>query len=302
MAIPEEMLKTFTGMIFELVIFGLFITLLVLMGLHYQRRKTKFTKQMFLMFIFLTTALCFSWISKAINLYLEAPTFEDVDPTIPGYLFISRILQFRVSFAFIVLAIFVTQLLKVSIFETRSARPQNMIIGFYSLFVVGYSLIAVIQGNVLLDVLAFLFVTIDMIAVFVPFGVSSLKMRKLMTDPALKTAATSLAMMAFAFIFIFVGFLTDRILIMTILPEGYTFFYYAAWISAIFAGGAAYFGYIRPGQQQKLQEGTDAVESSESQTSETESIEKHNVSEFMDDLDDNFDQWNSEESREVKKI
>jgi hypothetical protein len=254
MAVPAEMQDTLTGMIFEIAIFVLFLTLLALMLRHYLLRKTRYTKLMFLMFTFFATALFFSWISKAINLALEAPTFDDVDPAMAGYLFISRILQFRVSFTFIVLAIYATQLFRVAVFDTPNARSQTIGIGIYSLIVVGYSLIVVVQGNVLFDVLAFLFVTIDLCLVFIPFGVASLKMRKKMTEPIYQRAALALAIMAFAFIFIFVCFLTDRILIMTIRPDGYTFFYYAAWISAILGSTAAYLGYIRPGQKQKLQE------------------------------------------------
>ncbi|MHA1672564.1 MAG: hypothetical protein ACTSYI_02965 [Promethearchaeota archaeon] len=272
MAVPTDMQDTLTGMIFEIAIFVLFLALLTLMWRHYRIRKTRYTKLMFLMFTFFATALLFSWISKAINLYLEAPTFEDINPNMPGYLFLSRILQFRVSFAFITMAIFATQLFKVAVFETKNARRQNMVIGIYSLFVAAYSLIVVVQGNVLYDVLAFLFVTIDLCLVFIPFAVASLKVRKKMTDPIYRKASLALAVMAFAFIFIFVGFLTDRILIMTIRPDGYTFFYYAAWVSAILGSVSAYLGYIRPGQKQKLQEVADANETTET-TDESETTE-----------------------------
>ncbi|MHA1522153.1 MAG: hypothetical protein ACTSRK_18410 [Promethearchaeota archaeon] len=260
MAVPTEMQDTLTGMIFEIAIFVLFLALLLLMWRHYRLRKTRYTLLMFYVFVLFTAALLFSWISKAINLYLVAPTFDDVDPNMPGFLFISRILQFRVSFAFITLAIYVTQLFRVAVFETPNARIQNIIIGIFSLLTMLYSLIVVVQGQVIYDVLAFLLVLIDLIAVFVPFAIASLNMRKIMTDPIYKKASTSLAVMAFAFIFIFVGFLTDRILIMTIRPDGYTFFYYAAWISAILGSVAAYLGYIRPGQKQKLQEVANAAE------------------------------------------
>ncbi len=272
MTVPVGMEDTLTGMIFEIAIFVLFLGLLALMWRHYLLRKTRYTKLMFLMFAFFATALLFSWISKAINLYLEAPTFDDIDPNMPGYLFISRILQFRVSFAFIVMAIYVTQLFRVAVFETKNAQKQNLGIGIYSLFVVVYSLLVVVQGNVLYDVLAFLFVTIDLCLVFIPFAVASLKVRKKMTDPIYRKASLALAIMAFAFIFIFVGFLTDRILIMTIRPEGYTFFYYAAWISAILGSVSAYLGYVRPGQKQKLQEVADATETTEA-TEESETTE-----------------------------
>lgn len=253
MNIPSGMMDTFVGLIFEIGIFILFLILLTLIGLHYRARKTEYTKKMLWFFSFYAVALLFSWISKAINLALETPNFEDVDPTMPGYFILARILQFRVSFVFMIMGTYVTQRLRVTVFETRTAKTQNLIVLIWSGITIVFSAVFLDPGMVVYDVIAFLLVAVEMMVVYIPFAISSLRMRKLLAEPIYRKASTSLAIMALSFIMIFVNFLLDRIMIMTAFPDGFTVFYFLAWISAIVGVVAVYVGYIRPGQQQHLQ-------------------------------------------------
>lgn len=63
MQIPDGMLDTFIGMIFESVVIVIMIGLLFLIYRHYQQRKTEYTHLMLWIFINYTLAILFSWLS-----------------------------------------------------------------------------------------------------------------------------------------------------------------------------------------------------------------------------------------------
>ncbi|WP_371805084.1 hypothetical protein [Candidatus Lokiarchaeum ossiferum] len=250
--IIPELQNTFIGLIYETFIILLFGVLLILIGWRFKRRKTEYTRNMFIIFLSFTVAIIFSWLSKLILLIMEVPSFDFVDPTTPGFFIIARILQFRVSFILMVVGAYFIYMMKVKIFEEKANPIEKWIVRILSLITFAYSIIFVEQSNVLLDVIAFLFAFLTLMVVFIPFTIASFNMRKSIKGKVYKNAAFSLGIMGICFILILFNFLLDRLWMMIFNDDGYTFFYFAAWAMGILGAITAYIGYIRPEQQQKL--------------------------------------------------
>ena len=253
MSVPPGLEDTYIGLLYETGIIVLFLILLILIVVHYSKKKTLNTFLLLASFACMFLAILFSWLSKLLLVQEITPDFDELDPNLSGFWIYGLILSFRISFVVIVIGSDITHILKVKIFDDTPNKVERWILVIFSLITIVFALTAMEQGNVLLDVLAFLFVLIIMCFVYIPFVIASLKMYRVMKEPHYKRASLSLAVLGLSFVMVFVGFLADRIVIL-IRGYGYSVFYFAAWGFVIVGTFAAYFGYIRTSRQKSLKE------------------------------------------------
>jgi len=241
----------FIGMIFETFIVACAIFLLVLILNKYYVKRHKLTLYLLIIFINITLAIIFSWISKILGVFYEPlGLFYYPDNSIPPPItieawIITRILDFRISFIFFGIAMYFSYILKVKLFEKDFNKPNLFLISIYFIFTEIFSLIVYFRGNDLIDALAFLFIFLLVLIVYLPLTYETYKSYKGTDLSSYKKGFLSLTIMGFCFIFVLLGFLIDRILILLGDP-GFTIFYFLAWSVAIIGIISAYLGYIRP--------------------------------------------------------
>jgi hypothetical protein len=182
----------------------------------------------------------FSWVSKI---------FVVTQLNLDNYLY-NIVKDFRLSEFFVIIAIFLSYILKVNVFEKGYKTIQKYIVIIYGVFasffvLVFYKDIITFINSDLLDTFAFLIVFIYMVMIYVPFLRRSIQSYRGVDEKAYKQAFLSLVIMSISFMFIFLSFAVDRVTIFMGGP-GFTVFYYLAWISAIVGIFGAYYGYIRP--------------------------------------------------------
>ena len=236
-------------MSFESVIIVIAIVLLVLiLRKYYEKQKHQITLHLFLIFLFYVIAIVFSWLSKILVLYSGVDYVYNTSLPDPGTglsWIILRITDFRFSFFFLTIGIFISYVLKVNIFGKKYNKTHKMIVIVYAIVTILYSLLVYERGNTLLDAGAFLLIFVFMAMIYFPFFFKSYSSYKSTQDKVFKNAFLSLALMAIFFILVPFNFLVDRLLILFGGP-GFSLFYFLAWIFVIFAMIASYFGYIRP--------------------------------------------------------
>ncbi len=238
----------FIGMVFEttIIIIAAFILGLILM--KYFQKKHQFTLYLFLIFLFYMIAIIFSWLSKVLVLYSGVEYIYNTTLADPGTIqswFVLRITDFRFSFFFLTIAIFISYVLKVNVFEKGYNRVHKIIVIIYGIITLTFSLLVYERGNTLLDAFAFLLIFLFMAMIYVPFFISSYKSFKLAEGKTFKNAFISLALMSIFYILVPFNFLIDRLLILFGGP-GFSPFYFLAWIFVLLGMIASYFGYIRP--------------------------------------------------------
>jgi MFS family permease len=240
----------FIGMSFEsFIIIIASILLALILRKYYEKEKHKLTLYLFLIFLFYVIAIFFSWLSKILVLYsnIDYIAYNSILPD-PGTVLswiILRITEFRISFIFLTIAIFISYILKVNIFEKDYKKAHKIIVIIYSIVTVLYSLLIYQKGNLLLDTIAFLLIFIFMAMIYFPFFFSSINSYKSSQEKKFKNAFLSLALMAIFFILVLFNFLLDR-LTMLFGGPGFSVFYFLAWIFVLLGIIAAYYGYIRP--------------------------------------------------------
>jgi len=235
-------------MLFESIIIILAVIILVLILTKYFQKKHQFTLYLFLIFLFYLIAIIFSWLSKILVLYSGVDYIYNTTLADPGTLqswFVLRITDFRFSFFFLTIAIYISYVLKVNVFEKGYNRVHKMIVIVYGIITLVFSLLIYVRGNTLIDAFAFLLIFLYMAMIYVPFLTSSYKSFKLAEEKAFKNAFISLALMSIFYILVPFNFLIDRLLILFGGP-GFSLFYFLAWIFVLLGMIASYFGYIRP--------------------------------------------------------
>lgn len=238
----------FVGMVFETFIILIALIFLVLILMKYYEKKHQLTLYLFLIFLSYIIAIVFSWLSKVFILYSGIDyVYNSIlpDPGTPLSWILLRIIDFRMSFVFLSIGIYLSYIFKVKVFGKGYNKVLRIIITLYAIFTAGFALFVYQRGNTLYDVYAFLFIFIFMALIYIPFFIESFKSYKGTDNKVFKTAFLSLAIMAIFFILVPLSFLIDRILILAGGP-GFSLFYFLAWIFVIFAILGAYFGYIRP--------------------------------------------------------
>ncbi len=242
----------FIGMVYETVIIVVISVLLALIFKKYLAKRQKLTLYLFLIFLSYLFGIMFSWVSKVLVLYSGIDYIYNAaasDPGTPMSWILLRIIDFRISFIFVTLSIYLSYVLKVNVFEKGYNRVQRFVVIVYSIFTGLYCFIVYQRGNTMLDVLAFLFVFIFMFMIYVPFMARSLNSYKTVNDSIFKKAFLSLAIMSISFILVFFCFFIDRVLILFGSP-GFTAFYFLAWSFVIVSLVFTYLGYIRPKAKQ----------------------------------------------------
>lgn len=236
-----NILLNFIGMIFEIFILIFAAVLLVLILKKYLIKRHKLTRLLFLIFLSYFFAILFSWLSKVfVVIQLEVVQ----DGSIIAWMY-NIITDFRLSEFFVTIAIFMSYVLKVNVFEKGYNTLQRYVIIIYGIFSCVYVLFIYENGNTLLDIIAFLIVFIYMVMVYAPFLRRAIESYRAVEEKTYKQAFLSLAIMSFSFMLIFLSFAIDRIFIFLGSP-GFTLFYFLAWISVIVGIFGAYYGYIRP--------------------------------------------------------
>ena len=236
-----NILLNFIGMIFEIFILIFAAVLLVLILKKFFIKRHKLTRLLFLIFLSYFFAILFSWLSKV---FVVSQLEVVQDGSIIAWM-LNIILDFRLSEFFVTIAIFMSYILKVNVFEKGYNTLQRYVIIIYGIFSCVYILFIYENGNTLLDIIAFLIVFIYMVMVYAPFLRRSIESYRAVEEKTYKHAFLSLAIMSFSFMLIFLNFAIDRILIFLGSP-GFTVFYFLAWISVIVGIFGAYYGYIRP--------------------------------------------------------
>jgi hypothetical protein len=243
----EERFLFFIGMIYESIVMAIAAILLILIVLKYLEKRHRLTFYLLLIFVFYTLAIYFSLISKiSVVLKLDL-TIEPYSPL--GWIFF-RILSFRISEFLVCIAIFLSYIFKVKIFQKEYNKIQKYIVMIFGTLTAFYDLIIYEPKPsflaVLFDAIAFLLTLIFMSMIYIAFLYRSIEAYKGVKEPIYKRAFLSLAAMALCFMLILLNFLIDRILILVLNIPGFTIFYYLAWIFAIIGIICAYLGYIKP--------------------------------------------------------
>lgn len=231
----------FIGMVFESFIIIIAAVLLGLILKKYLIKRHKLTRLLFLIFFCYFLAIIFSWLSKV---FVVAQITVVQDGSIITWMY-NIAVDFRLSEFFVTIAIFLSYILKVGVFEKGYTKWQRIVVIIYGIFCCFYVLFIYAYDNDLLDVFAFLFVFIYMVMVYAPFLRRSIESYRAVEEKAYKQAFLSLAIMSISFMLIFLNFAIDRVFVLLGDP-GFTAFYYLAWISAIVGIFGAYYGYIRP--------------------------------------------------------
>ncbi|MFX0058615.1 MAG: hypothetical protein ACFE85_06125 [Candidatus Hodarchaeota archaeon] len=238
----------FIGMTFESFIIIIAVILLILILKKYYEKRHQLTLYLFLIFLFYVIAIVFSWLSKILVLYSGIEYVYNQAAPDPGTVLswiLLRIADFRLSFVFLSIAIFLSYILKVNVFEKGYNNFLRIIVSVYAFITGGYSLIVYQRGNTLLDAIAFLLIFLFMAGIYIPFFIRSYESYKSSGEHVIKNAFFSLALMSIFFILVPLNFLVDRITILLGGP-GFSIFYFLAWIFVILGIVGAYFGYIKP--------------------------------------------------------
>ena len=236
----------FIGMIFETFIIVISVVLLVLIINKYLIKRHKLTRLLLIIFTCYLIAIVFSWLSK-VFVFTQISAVQD--GSIVAWMY-NITIDFRLSEFFVTIAIFLSYILKVNVFEKGYNTLQKYVITIFGLFACIYVLFIYENGNTLLDIIAFLIVFIYMVMVYAPFLRRSIEGYRRTDEKVYKQAFLSLAIMSLSFMLIFLNFAVDRVFIFLGSP-GFTAFYFLAWISAIVGIFGTYYGYIKPKASEK---------------------------------------------------
>ena len=239
----------FVGMVFESFIIVIAIVMQILIMKKYVQKRHRLTLYLFIIFLNYLLAIIFSWLSKVLVLYSDIEYIYDDTAPDPGTTtswILLRITDFRISFVFLTIAIYLSYVLKVNLYDKGYNNVQRILVIVFAIFTAVFSLIVYENGNTLFDTFAFLFIFILMASVYFPFFIRTYGSYKSTAEPQFQKAFLSLALMSLFFILILLNFLFDRLVILIIGGPGFTPFYFMAWTFAILGIFGAYFGYIRP--------------------------------------------------------
>ncbi|MBN1215635.1 MAG: hypothetical protein JXA99_09390 [Candidatus Lokiarchaeota archaeon] len=243
----------FNGMVFETGIILIAFVILILVFLKLRKKRQKLTLYLFLIFLCMTISIIFSWLSKVLQLYSGLDYLMDDLVPDPGTLtswILLRITEFRFTFVFLMIAIFISYVLKVNLFEKEYNKVQRIFVILYGTIGTLFIFLVFFKGELIYDLIAFLIVSAYMFMIYFPFMKSCLSASKEVEEKKYKMAFYSLMIMAISFILILICQSIDRVLIIVQDIVGYTVFYYAGWTFAIISLIGAYLGYIRPKSQE----------------------------------------------------
>nr|MDO8113859.1 hypothetical protein [Candidatus Sigynarchaeota archaeon] len=218
-----------------------FMTMLTL-AKYFQKNKNPLAFILFIIFLNWTIAVFFSWLAKLFSAYLS---LEGIHVTDFASLLIRLILDFRLLFVFVSIALYASYLLRVKLFDKEYKKGERVLITIFAIATPALSLFWYQEGLSVDTTTVFLIVFAFMFIVYSTIMNRSIKAFK-KADAKYKGAFLSLALMALFFIATFLNFFLDQLLITLSISTGYTVFYFLAWACAIIGNVLTYFGYIKP--------------------------------------------------------
>ncbi len=159
----------------------------------------------------------------------------------------TRLINYRFTFAFNVIAIFYSYLVYEGVFEKARNVRKFWVYLILGLAIMIYTLAIDTFQNYLQISISFLLVFIYTLIIYIPFSVKAFKLssRLAMEDKTYKNAVTSLGFMGIFYILLLLFFLFDQVNVL-LTGTKYSIFYFLGWASGLLALILAYFGYIRP--------------------------------------------------------
>lgn len=239
----------FIGMVFESVIIILGAILLWLSLKKYYIKKHQLTFYLLIIVITLELAVVFSWLSKIIVLTTDIDYVYNQPnvkfPNTPLNWLLFRIVDFRITTLFVAISLIFAYLLKVGVFEQGYNKFQRYLVFIFGGYVMFFTVFIYERGNTSLDAINFLNILTFMAVIYISFIIRLISAYRSVNDPTFKRAFLSLAIMSLSFILTFVFVLLDRITII-MGSQGFTAFYFMAWIFVLIGFFEAYLGYIKP--------------------------------------------------------
>jgi hypothetical protein len=237
----------FIGIIYEGIIIIIATPILIKSLINYLKVRNSFALILFLILLNFSISIFFSWFAKIISFYWRINYIEDAnvpDPKTPISWILLRISHFRFSYIFITIAIYLSDIFRMKIFEIEHNHFHIVIVRIFTIFNIFFAIIFFDKNNNLYDMLVFLFVFIFMNIVFIPFMKQSIKSYESTEISQFKKAFLSLVIMSISYIAVLLCLLIDRIYIF-FGHFGFTIFYFLSWIFVIFGILGNYFGYLR---------------------------------------------------------
>ena len=235
------------GIIYEGIILLIALPAVIICLINHIKVRNKLSLLLFLIAQSYFCSIFFSWVSKGLNAIsnIDYIIYEHVtDPNTPISWILLRIADYRITFVFIIVAIFLSKLFRGKIFEEEINKIKNYFFIGFAIFNLLFSLFIFQKGNVLFDVLIFFFVFIFMSMVYAPFLLKAIKAFKSTDHPGFRKAFLALSMMSLSYISVLLCLLIDRIFIFYG-HFGFTIFYFLSWVFVIIGILSTYYGYLR---------------------------------------------------------
>jgi hypothetical protein len=208
---------------------------------YYQKGKNKPALLLFMVFLNWTIGVVISWLAKLFSAYLG---LDNIDITDFGSYLTRLVLDFRLLFLFVAIALFCSYVLRVKLFEKEYKHGELAVNIIFLITIPILCFVLVEKGNMLYTVIVFLVVFVNMLVVYTGFIKQALAQYK-SADAKFKGAFKALTLQAWFFILTFLNFLLDQV-VLALTTVGFTIFYFAAWICAVVGIVLTYYGYIKP--------------------------------------------------------
>lgn len=234
------------GMIYEGIILIPVFILLFLSLRNYLINRTNLSLLLFLIFLTYSLSIVFSFFSKILSCSSNFDYLKDFGPPDPGTplsWILLRISYFRITFAFINLAIFFSFEFKRKIFNKYLTKSYRIFIYCLASFNIIFSIFIFEKNFIILDLLVFLFAFLFECLVYIPFFIQSYKNYKMASNSAFKSKFLNLMVMSLSFLLVLLCLLMDRFFIFMEWGE-YTFFYFISWLFVLLGIITAYKGYL----------------------------------------------------------
>jgi hypothetical protein len=230
-----------TGFWFELFVIAAVATMTVLAFKKYiEKGRNKPALLLFMVFLNWTIGVVISWLAKLFSGYL---LWNDPVTDFETYV-IRLVLDFRLLFVFVAIALYCSYVLRVKLFEKDYNHGELAVNLVFLVTIPVLCFVLVEKDNMLYTIVVFLVVFVNMLVVYSGFMKRALAQYKVANEK-FKGAFKALAIQALFFILTFLCFLLDQV-VLAITAIGFTVFYFAAWICAVVGIVLTYYGYIKP--------------------------------------------------------
>lgn len=232
-----------TGFYFEIFVVAAVTIMTILAFRKYMEKgRNKPALLLFMVFLNWTIGVFISWLAKLFSgfLGLESTPITDFS----SYM-IRLVLDFRLLFVFVAIALYCSYVLRVKLFEKNYKHGELAVNVVFLITIPVLCFVLVEQGNMLYTVIVFLVVFVNMLVVYSGFMKQSIAQYRAASNEKFKGAFKALAVQAMFFILTFLFFLLDQV-VLAITTIGFTIFYFTAWICAVVGIVLTYYGYIKP--------------------------------------------------------